>query len=171
MNTLDPIKLQQLKEFIAEVNQKPYAESYLIAVLHKTQELFGYLPREAMDLIAEQMEIPTSTIWGVATFYHYFNLKPIGKHVISVCMGTACYVKGAVNVVECLKKELGVQVGQTTPDMLFTLQEARCLGACGIAPVMMIDDKIYGELDSKKVVDIIHHYRKAEQKTAQPAGV
>lgn len=171
MSALDQAKLQQLREFIAQANQKPYAESYLIAVLHKTQELFGYLPREAMDMIAETMDIPTSTIWGVATFYHYFNLKPIGKHVISVCMGTACYVKGAVNVLECLKKELGIQVGQTTPDMLFTLQEARCLGACGIAPVLMIDDKIYGELDNKKVVEIINQYRKAAEKTAQPATV
>jgi NADH-quinone oxidoreductase subunit E/NADP-reducing hydrogenase subunit HndA len=113
-----------------------------------------------MDEVAAALGIPTAHIWGVATFYHYFNLKPIGKYVVSVCLGTACYVKGATQVLEALKKELGVQVGQTTEDMLFTLQEARCLGACGIAPVIMINDKIYGELDAKKTVDIINQYRK-----------
>ena len=156
-------KIAELKEFIAEVSQKEYAESYLIAVLHKVQGLFGYLPQEVMDIVAEEMSIPTAHIWGVATFYHYFNLKPIGKHVISVCMGTACYVKGADKILDVLKKELGVEVGGTTEDKLFTLQEARCLGACGIAPVIMVDDKIYGELDSKKTADLISKYRKAAQ--------
>ena len=154
-------KMQALYAFIEEVKQKEYTESYLIAVLHKVQELFGYLQENVMDVVADKMNIPTAHIWGVATFYHYFNLKPIGKHMVSVCMGTACYVKGADKVLEALKKELGVQVGETTEDKLFTLQEARCLGACGIAPVLMIDDKIYGELDAKKTVDIINQYRKA----------
>ncbi|MHC4986924.1 MAG: NADH-quinone oxidoreductase subunit NuoE [Planctomycetota bacterium] len=154
-------KADRLSACIDEVIQKEYTESYLIAVLHKAQELYGYLPEDVMDQIAEKMQIPTAHIWGVATFYHYFNLKPVGKHTVSVCMGTACYVKGADKVLETLKKELGVQVGQTTEDKLFTLQAARCLGACGIAPVIMIDDKIYGELDSKKTVDLINQYRKA----------
>jgi len=167
MTQLAQDKMQTLRDFIAEANKQEYSESYLIAVLHKAQELFGYLPREAMDVVAEAMQIPTAHIWGVATFYHYFNLAPIGRHVISICMGTACYVKGAAKVLETLKKELGVEVGQTTPDMLFTLQEARCLGACGIAPVMMVDDKIYGELDGKKVVDVLNQYRKAAAETVK----
>lgn len=154
-------KMQTLYAFIEEVKQKDYTESYLIAVLHKVQELFGYLPQEMMDEVAEKMNIPTAHIWGVATFYHYFNLKPVGRHMVSVCMGTACYVKGADKVLEALKKELGVKVGETTEDKLFTLQEARCLGACGIAPVIMVDEKIYGELDAKATVDIINQYRKA----------
>lgn len=161
MTELAQDKMTTLREFMAEVNQKQYADSYLIAVLHKAQELFGYLPREVMDEVAETLQIPTAHIWGVATFYHYFNLEPIGRHVISVCMGTACFVKGAQQVLDVLKKELNVEVGKTTGDMLFTLQEARCLGACGIAPLIMIDDKIYGELDAKKTVDIINQYRKA----------
>jgi NADH:ubiquinone oxidoreductase subunit E len=161
MTELAQDKMTTLREFMAHANQQEYSESYLIAVLHKAQELFGYLPREIMDEVAETLQIPTAHIWGVATFYHYFNLEPIGKHVISVCMGTACYVKGAGQVLDALKKELGVAVGQTTADMLFTLQEARCLGACGIAPVIMIDDKIYGELDAKKTVEIVNQYRKA----------
>ncbi len=154
-------KLQELYDFIEDVKQKDYTESYLIAVLHKVQELFGYLPQDVMDDVAERMGIPTAHIWGVATFYHYFNLKPVGKHMVSVCMGTACYVKGADKVLETLKKELGVAVGETTEDKLFTLQEARCLGACGLAPVIMIDDKMYGELDGKGTIDVINQYRKA----------
>ncbi|MEN6307382.1 MAG: NADH-quinone oxidoreductase subunit NuoE [Anaerohalosphaeraceae bacterium] len=156
-------KMNELKAFIAGCSQKEYPDSYLIAVLHKVQGLFGYLPREIMDQVADMMQIPTAHIWGVATFYHYFNLKPIGKHTISVCLGTACYVKGATEILDAIKRELGIQVGQTTEDMLFTLQEARCLGACGIAPVIMIDDKIYGELDAKKVVAVINQYRKGAQ--------
>ena len=156
-------KMDQLLAFIDEVSQKDHAESYLIAVLHKAQALYGYLPQDVMDRVADKMQIPTAHIWGVATFYHYFNLKPVGKHIVSVCMGTACYVKGADKVLEALKKELGIQVGQTSEDKLFTLQEARCLGACGIAPVIMIDDKIYGELDSAKTIDLIRQHRKANK--------
>jgi NADH:ubiquinone oxidoreductase subunit E len=154
-------KMDPLSAFMDEMSQKEYADSYLIAVLHKAQELYGYLPEDVMDQVADKMQIPTAHIWGVATFYHYFNLKPVGKHIVSVCMGTACYVKGADKVLKALKKELGVEVGETTVDKLFTLQEARCLGACGIAPVIMIDDKIFGKLDSKKTVDLINRYRKA----------
>jgi NADH:ubiquinone oxidoreductase subunit E len=154
-------KMQSLRRYMQEVKDRENPESYLIGILHKVQGMFGYLPKEIMDEVAQTLQIPTAHIWGVATFYHYFNLEPIGKHVISVCMGTACYVKGAAAVLETLKKELGVGVGQTTEDRLFTLQEARCLGACGIAPVMMIDEKIYGELDSKKTIDIINQYRRA----------
>ncbi len=161
MTELAQDKMTTLREFIAETAKREYAESYLIAVLHKAQSLFGYLPREVMDEVSQMLQIPTAHIWGVATFYHYFNLEPIGKYVVSVCMGTACYVKGAGLILDVLKKELGVEVGQTTEDKLFTLQEARCLGACGIAPVIMIDDKIYGELDAKKTVDIINQFRKA----------
>jgi NADH-quinone oxidoreductase subunit E/NADP-reducing hydrogenase subunit HndA len=159
-------QMDELRGFIDEVNQKEYSESYLIAVLHKVQSMFGYLPQDLMDEVAEKMQIPTAHIWGVATFYHYFNLKPIGKHVVSVCMGTACYVKGADKIVQAIKKHLGVEVGETTADKLFTLQEARCLGACGIAPVIMIDDKIYGELDAKKTVDLLNQYRKAADQAA-----
>lgn len=159
-------QMDELRGFIDEVNQKEYSESYLIAVLHKVQSMFGYLPQDVMDEVAERMQIPTAHIWGVATFYHYFNLKPIGKHVVSVCMGTACYVKGADKIVQAIKKHLNVEVGETTADKLFTLHEARCLGACGIAPVIMIDDKIYGELDAKKTVDLLNQYRKAAEQAA-----
>ncbi|MFA5097173.1 MAG: NADH-quinone oxidoreductase subunit NuoE [Candidatus Margulisiibacteriota bacterium] len=152
--------MERLKEYIEQVKKKENPESYLIAILHKAQELFGYLDRSVMDEVADSMNIPTAHIWGVATFYHYFNLKPKGKHVISVCLGTACYVKGADDVLNAIKEELKIGVGGTTEDNLFSLAEARCLGACGIAPVVMIDDKIYGELTPKKIKEIIRSYRK-----------
>jgi NADH:ubiquinone oxidoreductase subunit E len=151
----------EIKKYIEETKGMEHAESYLIAVLHKVQGMFGYLDKEVMDFVAEEMNIPTAHIWGVATFYHYFNLEPIGKHVVSICMGTACYVKGGDKILNTLKSELGISTGETTEDGMFTLQEARCLGACGIAPVIMVDDKIYGELDSKKTIDVINRYRKA----------
>lgn len=153
-------KLNELKAYMNEVKEKRYSDSYLIAVLHKTQALYGYLPKEIIDIIAEEMGIPTAHIWGVATFYHYFDLEPRGKHLVSICLGTACYVKGAAQIEETLKQQLKVDMGQTTEDGLFTLQPARCLGACGLAPVVMIDDKIYGELTPKKMIDILNTYRK-----------
>jgi NADH:ubiquinone oxidoreductase subunit E len=160
MAALEQEKIRELKDFIAAALTQPHEDSHLIAVLHRAQGLFGYLSQETMDLIAREMRIPTAHIWGVATFYHYFKLSAPGKHQISLCLGTACYVKGASEVLEALKKDLGVEVGQTTADGLFTLQEARCLGACGLAPVAMIDDKIYGDLTPKKIVEIIAKYRK-----------
>ena len=157
-------KQKELKTFMEEYVKKDNPDSYLIAVLHKAQELYGYLTKETMEFISETMNIPTANIWGVATFYHYFNLTPRGKYTISVCLGTACYVKGAGEVMEALKEELQVKEGETTKDMMFTLQEARCLGACGLAPVIMVNGKIHGDLNAKKVVDIIKEYRKKEGK-------
>lgn len=163
-------KKQILKEFIDTVKHKEHSDSYLIAVLHKAQGLYGYLPKDVMDDISQQMQIPTAHIWGVATFYHYFNLTPPGKHVISVCLGTACYVKGAGQILETIKKELKIDMGQVTEDGLFSLQPARCLGACGVAPVVMIDEKIHGELTPQKVVDVINQYRKASSASSPRAA-
>ncbi len=159
-------ELKELKKYIDGLRDKPHFESYLIAVLHKAQNIFGYLSRDTMDFVSSQMNIPTAHIWGVATFYHYFNLKKQGKHNVAICMGTACYVKGAGEILEALKKELGVEVGGTTEDDLFTLNEARCVGACGLAPVIMIDDEIYGDLTKDSVVDVINMYRKKSKKNA-----
>jgi NADH:ubiquinone oxidoreductase subunit E len=157
-------KQAELKSFIEEYMLKDNPASYLIAVLHKAQELYGYLTKESMEFISETMNIPTANICVVATFYHYFNLTQRGKYTVSVCLGTACYVKGAAEVMEALKEELKIKEGETTKDMMFTLQEARCLGACGLAPVIMINGKIHGDLTPKKVVEIIKEYRKKEGK-------
>lgn len=164
MLAVDEEKYAELKEFIEQLPEDGRIGSHLISVLHKTQGLFDYLPQDAMDKISEQMEIPTAHIWGVATFYHYFNLSKPGKYVISVCLGTACYVKGAAQIVQTLEQNLGIKVGQTTEDKLFSIQPARCLGACGLAPVVMINDKIHGELTGKKMLAILRDLRKAEGK-------
>lgn len=157
-------KFRELKEYMEHVKIQIHPDSYLIAILHKAQGLYGYLSKELMDEIADSMRIPTAHIWGVATFYHYFNLRPKGKHTISVCLGTACYVKGAEDILNTIKQELKIDLGQTSEDKLFTLQEARCLGACGLAPVVMIDGKIYGKLTPKKMQQLLQQYRKQAEK-------
>jgi len=160
MIAADDKKIIELKVFMQESKTKDHPDSQLISILHKAQELYGYLSQEVMNEIAKEMDIPTAHIWGVATFYHYFNLKPKGEHSISVCLGTACYVKGAEEILDTIRGELKIDFGQTSEDNLFTLQEARCLGACGLAPVIMVDDKIYGSLTPKKVLEIIKSYKK-----------
>jgi len=153
-------KIEELRGYMKELKSRPRPDSQLIAVLHRAQELYGYLPQEIMDEVAVTMNIPTAHIWGVATFYHYFNLVPKGRYTVSVCLGTACYVKGAEEILETLKQELKIGLGDTTEDKLFSLQETRCLGACGLAPVMMVGDKIYGTLTPKRVIEVIKMYRK-----------
>jgi len=155
--------LTELGEFIAEVMQREHPHSHLIAVLHKAQSLYGYLPTEVMNEVAARMGIPTAHIWGVATFYHYFNLNPPGRHTISVCLGTACYVKGAGAILQRLKDELKIDFGQVTQDGMFSLQPARCLGACGLAPVVMIDDTIHGDLTADKMMELLEKYRKGSE--------
>ncbi len=164
MTELAQDKMTTLREFMADAAGRQYSESYLIAVLHKAQELFGYLSREVMDEVANGLQVPAAHIWGVATFYHYFNLTPPGRYTISVCLGTACYVKGAGQILETLQQHLGIEVGEATADGLFSIQQARCVGACGLAPVMMIDDKIYGDLTPEKTVSIIEEHRRMAQK-------
>jgi NADH-quinone oxidoreductase subunit E/NADP-reducing hydrogenase subunit HndA len=130
----------------------------LINVLHKTQEAFGYLPAEVQHVIAKELNISEAKVYGVVTFYSFFTMLPKGKHKISVCMGTACYVRGAEKLVDELKKELKIEVGSTTPDGLFSLDCLRCVGACGLAPVMLIGDKTYGRLEPKEIKGILGKY-------------
>ena len=131
----------------------------LIPVLHEIQKIFGYLPEKALRLTSEELNIPMSEIYGVATFYSQFTLEPKGEHIIKVCLGTACYVKGAQEIIDRLSVILETEVGKTTKDGKFTLEAARCLGGCGLAPVMMIDDKVYGRLIPDDMVRIIEEYK------------
>ena len=130
--------------------------------MHKTQDYLGYLPAEVQELIAEQLHIPTAKVYGVVSFYSFFSMTPKGKHPISVCMGTACYVRGAEKVLDAFKKELNLEVGETTPDGMFSLTCLRCVGACGLAPVAMVGDKVYGRLAPAAVKDIVNEYRAME---------
>lgn len=149
-------KMTKLDEIIA--NHKGQQGS-LMPILHETQELFGYLPEEAQKKISKELNIPMAEIYGVATFYSRFTLKPRGEHTIGVCLGTACYVKNAQLVLERIQKELNVEPGETTDDNKFTLTATRCLGCCGLAPVMMIDEDVYGKLVPDDIPEILKKYR------------
>ncbi len=127
----------------------------LINILHETQNTLGYLPKEVQELVAKNLNIPVSRVNGVVSFYAFFTEKPKGKHPVSICLGTACYVRGSDKVLEEVKKVLGIEVGQTTPDGVFSLDCLRCVGACGLAPVMTIGGKVYGNVDPKNVRKIL----------------
>ncbi|EOD00118.1 complex I 24 kDa subunit family protein [Caldisalinibacter kiritimatiensis] len=140
-------------------------EGMLIRILQKAQDVFGYLPREVQSYISERLNIPISTINGVVSFYSLFSQEPRGKYTIGVCMGTACYVKGAQEVLDAIKDELQIDVGDTTMDRLFTLKATRCIGACGLAPVITINDEVYGRLTPSDVPSILYKYIKTNKKS------
>lgn len=131
----------------------------LIPVLHEAQELYGYLPMKVQKIISEGLDVPLAEIYGVVTFYTQFSLKPKGKYKIQVCMGTACYVKGANLILDKLQEKLGIHVGDCTDDGLFSLEACRCIGACGLAPVIMINDDVYGRLSPDEIEGILDKYR------------
>ena len=133
-------------------------EGCLIQVLHVAQQIFGYLPLELQEFIATNLDLPLSEVTGVVSFYSFFTTTPQGKHTIRCCLGTACYVRGGKRVVEQLQQKLGVNVGETTEDGSFTLEVARCIGACGLAPTMMIDGKVYKQVNVNKLDTILAHY-------------
>lgn len=147
--------LNQVREICAKHHND---SGELINILHEVQSLTGYLPREVQEVVAEELKIPTSRVYGVVTFYSYFTMKPKGRYPISVCMGTACYVRGAEKILEELQRQLGIKVGETTDDGLFSLDCLRCVGACGLAPVVTIGSKVYGRLTPDKIRDILADY-------------
>ena len=149
-----------LVAFIEECAADAHPESQLIRVLHRVQGHYGHLGREQMDAVAQLLQVPASKVTGVATFYHFFRLEPRGKYMISVCLGTACYVKGAERVADRLQEELGIHFGETTKDGLFSLEATRCLGTCGLAPVVMIEDKVYGDMTPDQVPAMLEKYTK-----------
>ena len=157
---LEKAKVQELKDYIAAMKEAP---GPLMPIMQKAQELFGCLSFEVQEIIANEMNIPMSDIYGVATFYAQFNLEPKGRHIIGVCLGTACYVKNSQHILEALEKTLGISEGKTTEDGMFSLDATRCLGCCGLAPVMMIDDRVYGRLTPDDIPGIIENFRKEHQ--------
>jgi len=154
----------EIENFIDECLALEHPESYLIAVLHRVQEEYGYLSVESMDRVAHRMSVPTADVFGVSTFYHFFRLQPRGKNAISVCMGTACFVKGADGVVSAFKDELGIDVGETTSDALFSLEETRCLGVCAMAPVVTINNKVYSNVTINNVPEILNAIREENRR-------
>ncbi|HHU62634.1 MAG TPA: NADH-quinone oxidoreductase subunit NuoE [Clostridiales bacterium] len=154
-NCTNKLSFEKLEKVIEKYKDK---EGALMPIMHEAQEIFGYLPIEVQNYIAEALKIPITDVYGVATFYSQFSLKPKGKYNISVCMGTACYVKGAQKILDRLKEELNVEVGETTEDGKFTITATRCLGACGLAPVIMVNDDVYGRLVEDDIPGIIKKY-------------
>ncbi|OPX88346.1 MAG: NADP-reducing hydrogenase subunit HndA [Pelotomaculum sp. PtaB.Bin104] len=144
------------------IEQYSHEPGQLIRILIKAQDLFGYLPEEVQAYIALKTGVPVSEVSGVVTFYSLFKTEPKGKNVLKVCMGTACYVKGAQEIMDTLKEHLKIDEGETTPDQLFTLNSTRCVGACGLAPVVLANDQVHGEAGAAGVIKIIQAYRKGE---------
>ncbi len=150
-----PEQKQQLDAIIAEFKDVPGA---LVQVLKKAQEVYGYLPLEVQIDIAEGLDVPLEEVYGVVTFYSLFSINPKGDYRISVCLGTACYVKGAGDLYDALQQKLGISGGGCTPDGKFSLEACRCVGACGLAPVVTVNDDVYGRLTVKDLDDILAKY-------------
>ena len=162
---------EPIVDFIRQHQDDPHAQSNLISVLHMVQDRFGYLGNDHIDAVAQLMQVPAAKISGVATFYHYFRLTPRGKFIIHVCMGTACYVKGAERIVQKLKEELGIDFGETSKDGLFSLEESRCLGTCGLAPVIMIGENVHGPVTPDQIPAILEQYmEKARREFIPPTN-
>ncbi|SKA94473.1 NAD(P)-dependent iron-only hydrogenase diaphorase component iron-sulfur protein [Caloramator quimbayensis] len=151
-------KDDRLEKALEIINSYKDVKGGLMPVLQQIQNIYGYLPEDVLKKVSDELNIPMSEIYGVATFYSFFSLKPKGEHIIRVCLGTACYVKGAQQIIDKISEELNVEVNDTTKDGKFTLEATRCLGACGLAPVMMIDSKVYGRLTPDDVPGILKEY-------------
>jgi len=148
----------QAKELLDCINEHRGQRGCLMPILHEAQNIYGYLPVEVQTVIAEELGIPLSEVYGVATFYSQFSLQPKGKHRISVCLGTACYVKGSDKILFEIENQLKIKCGECTPDRKFSIESCRCVGACGLAPVVTIDDEVYGRLTEKDVAGMLKKY-------------
>jgi len=148
--------VELIKSVCAQFENK---ESELINVLHQVQSKLGYLPAEVQEVIAKELNMSVAKVYGVVTFYSFFTMLPQGQHPISICMGTACYVRGSEKVLHEFKRHLGIEVGQTTPDGKFSISCLRCVGACGLAPVVLVGDKVYGRVSPQQVGKIIAEYQ------------
>ena len=156
-------KFAELDAFIEGLGIDPGDErrrGYLIQVLHRAQDIFGYLPREVQIHVAGKMFLSEAAVSGVVSFYNYFTTEPKGKYCINVCLGTACYVKGSEKVLQEIERVLGIKADtQPTPDGLFSISALRCVGACGLAPVMVVNGKVYGKVTPAKAVQIVNEYK------------
>ena len=153
---LSEAKVNFIKNVCKSYGNKP---GEVINVLHKVQGEYGYLPAEVQELVAKELGIPVSRVYGIVSFYSFFTMTPKGEYPISVCLGTACYVRGAEKVLDELKRQLGINVGEVTPDGKFSLTCLRCVGACGLAPVIEVGDKVYGRMTPDRVKDVLAEYK------------
>ena len=160
-----PASDARIKRVMAEINKHEKRPDALIEVLHIVEDIFGYVPLGVMVLVSHEMRIPPSRIYGVVSFYHFFSLKPKGEHNCLVCLGTACYVKGAERILERIEKDFKVKAGQTTPDGKFGLQIARCLGACGLAPAVVLDNEVHAKMTPEGILKEIHETLEKQNET------
>lgn len=161
------LQAHAVKQITEIVERYKDEETPLMMILEAIQSEYGYIPLEVQELVSKLTGIPVAEIYGVVTFYSFFSLTPKGKYVIGVCLGTACYVKGGQLVMDKFQEQLGIKVGETTADGLFTLDALRCIGACGIAPAISINGKVYPKMDPSKVAGIIKEYRQMAEGGAQ----
>lgn len=145
------------------IRHYPAKQQYALAVMQDMQRKFSYVPREGLELLADYLDCPIAALYSMATFYRALSLTPKGKHIIKVCEGTACHIRGAVNVLDAIQRLLGISPGETTPDGLFTLETVNCLGACAIAPVIMIDEEFYGKMTAERLTSLFLSYREKEE--------
>ena len=148
-------KQNSIKDILVKYNQD---KDNLIQILNEVQDKFGYIPKQAQEEVANYLNITLAEVYGVITFYSRFTLKPKGKYSISVCMGTACFVKGSEKLLDRVKEKLKIEIGETTPDGKFSLEETRCLGACGLAPVFTVNGEVYGKATVQKVDQVLDEY-------------
>ncbi|MGB4588586.1 MAG: NAD(P)H-dependent oxidoreductase subunit E [Clostridiaceae bacterium] len=146
---------QGIIELDSFINEIKATESDLIAVLHRAQNIFGYISEDVLSHISKRTSVPKASIYGVVSFYSYFTTEPRGKNVINVCMGTACFVRGSEKILREVESQLRIKTGETTIDKMFTIDSLRCVGACGLAPVIMVNDKVYGRVETNDIARII----------------
>ena len=147
---------EKIKAIISKYNND---KSQLVSILQDVQDEFYYLPKEALKKVSEEMSIPVSQVYGIATFFRAFSLKPRGKHIINTCLGTACHIRGAIRLLEKLERSLDIKRGETTEDKLFTLETVNCMGACALGPVINIDGKYYGQMSTDKVDSVLEEFK------------
>lgn len=149
---------EQEEKLLKVINEHKGQDGALIPVLHEAQSIYGYLPIEVQEKISDGLDVPMSEIYGVVTFYTQFTTNPKGKYNIAVCLGTACYVKGSGTILDKIKEKLGIDVGECTPDGKYSIEATRCIGACGLAPVLTINDEVYGRLEPDDIYAILEKY-------------
>ena len=152
------LKENGFRELESYINSLDAEEGVLITVLHRAQEIFGYLPKEVQEFIADKLNEPLARVYGVVSFYSFFTMIPKGDIAISVCLGTACFVRGAEKVLDEFQSRLGIKAGETSPDGKFSLDVLRCIGACGIAPVVLVNGKVYKKVEAGEVKNIVSEY-------------
>ena len=156
------MNINNIPEIVDKCIQKN--DKYLMPILQDIQSEYNYLPEKALEEVSQKLNVPFIDVYGVATFYKSFSLTPKGKHIVTVCVGTACHVRGGQRIVDKISRELEIESGETTPDMNFSLETVNCLGCCAIGPIVVIDDEYHGEMTTKKVVSLLRKYKGNENK-------